>query len=811
MQTTTSIVEARPSALSMRRVAKTSACTVLLTFLCCCTAAQSQPNPPSLPPSVVTADVFVSPAGNDAWTGRRPSGGAPDGPVATLHQARLLIRKKLAARGGRQRNWTVMFRGGTYYLTSKEVFTPDDSSSAGHVVAYTSYPGEHPTISGGRVLTGFTDQGNGRWTLPIREVTVGTWYFGEIWVNGNRATWPVRPVPGTDRFHVAAQVSLTGAAASKPFFSRDPVQPVNAHDRLSQSGTNRFGFRPDELSDKWRNLTDIRIELWGGSTNNTILPLASVDMANHVATMNSHTLRNPMRAGTPWRRLNVYSDLGTDSQVGEMYLDRATGILTYVPRPGETPENSTVIAPVLNQLILISNGSAYGSTGKQVGNLAFTGLTFSHTNSTIYSKFADPSGNAGGHIGCVSSVYQAVGAITTVGAAGVRFDHVTLAHIGESGLVFGPGSNHDTFSNSVAYDLGEGGVLAGDEPERFNSFRYLGGEAPSTPGTDVGNTTISNNSVHDFGLLIHGTAGIYVGRGAHNSIMHNEIHDGPSFGILLGSDPGATTDAMTYGNYIAYNHIYRMGYEAGVAGGAGSSDFGGLYTIGPQQGTGTQPGTIIEYNKVHNIVAGAYPVAGSPHGRDAVLFYFDGDDSTGLTIRNNLGYTVSNRMLQLTGMHHDVYNNIFYSIFPTGYNYGNGASNYIPFINVPASVTYPGVSGELQASFHHNIVVWGNGTSTPGAPQGAIQIASAPFTSDYNLYRQVGAKFQYYLAQGPLQTIPAWQAMGRDVNSMFNVDPLFANAAAGDFTLSPASPALTVGFVPFDLSTVGPSGSIGAP
>ncbi|MDD5675582.1 MAG: hypothetical protein PHC61_15535, partial [Chitinivibrionales bacterium] len=62
------------------------------------------------------ADVFVSPAGDDAAAGTLVA------PVATLHQAKLLIAAKLAAVGGQARDFTVMFRGGTYYLTATEVF-----------------------------------------------------------------------------------------------------------------------------------------------------------------------------------------------------------------------------------------------------------------------------------------------------------------------------------------------------------------------------------------------------------------------------------------------------------------------------------------------------------------------------------------------------------------------------------------------------------------------------------------------------------------------------------------------------------------
>lgn len=746
--------------------------------------------------AAVVADVFVSPTGNDAWTGQYPSPNGTAGPVATLHRAKQIIAAKLAASGGGARDWTVMFRGGTYYLPAREVFTLADSGGPGHTVTYTSYPGESAVISGGKVLTGFTVNG-ATWTLKIPEVQAGAWYFGEMWVNDNRSQWPIRPVRGGDRFHVAAQVALTGAASTKPFFPADPVRPVNAGDRYNQSGGNRFGFNAGELNAAWTNFMDVRIEVSQPSANATIIPLASVDMNARVATMNSHTLNDPLAVGAPWRRLNVYEDLGPVP--GEMYLNRTTGVLTYVPRAGETPANSTVIAPVLNNLILISNGSSYGKTGSLVGNLKFTGLTFAHTNSSIYSKTADVSGNVGGYIGAVSNIYGTpVGALTTVGAATVTFDNVTLAHLGEAGIVFGPGSSANTFSNSIAHDLGSAALIAGYEPSVFNNFRYLGGEAPSTPATNVGRTTVYNNLIYDFGALYKGCAGIAVGRGAFNRVSHNEIHDGPSFGLILGSDPGTNTDALTHDNYVGYNHIYRTGYDAGVAGGSSAGDFGGLYTVGPQQGTGTQSGTILEYNKIHDIAASAFPITLNglinPSGIDASGIYND-DRSSGLTIRSNLVYNVSNHMHVLKGMHHTVYNNIFYSMFNID---GYGNRGYYPILNAP-----PLVAGELQVNYYNNIIAWGTIGSAAGSPQADVYVSKTNMLSDKNLFFQYGATLTNYSQQGGV-SFSAWNLLGRDVHSAVNRDPGFKNPSAGDFSLASGSPALSLGFVPINnLSTSG--------
>ena len=48
-----------------------------------------------------------------------------------------------------------------------------------------------------------------------------------------------------------------------------------------------------------------------------------------------------------------------------------------------------------------------------------------------------------------------------------------------------------------------------------------------------------------------------------------------------------------------------------------------------------------------------------------------------------------------------------------------------------------------------------------------------------------------------------WRSRGQDVHSLL-ADPLFVDVTGRNFKLRPSSPALTAGFVEFDLATVGP-------
>ena len=76
-------------------------------------------------------------------------------------------------------------------------------------------------------------------------------------------------------------------------------------------------------------------------------------------------------------------------------------------------------------------------------------------------------------------------------------------------------------------------------------------------------------------------------------------------------------------------------------------------------------------------------------------------------------------------------------------------------------------------------------------------------TFDGNLYWRVGGK-KFRFGE---KAFRQWQQAGMDRNSAI-ADPGFAAPGEGDFRLKNNSPALEVGFRPFDLSGVGPRGEV---
>jgi hypothetical protein len=84
--------------------------------------------------------LYITPDGSD----RNP--GTIDKPLATLGRARDAVRE---FKRSVPKPVTLLFRGGTYYMSGPVVFGTEESGTDLQPITYAAYPGEKHTLSGG--------------------------------------------------------------------------------------------------------------------------------------------------------------------------------------------------------------------------------------------------------------------------------------------------------------------------------------------------------------------------------------------------------------------------------------------------------------------------------------------------------------------------------------------------------------------------------------------------------------------------------------------------------------------------------------
>jgi parallel beta-helix repeat protein len=262
---------------------------------------------------------------------------------------------------------------------------------------------------------------------------------------------------------------------------------------------------------------------------------------------------------------------------------------------------------------------------------------------------------------------------------------------------------------------------------------------------------VSDNHIHDIGLVFPPAVGVWVGQSSRNLIAHNHIHDLYYTAISVGWTWGYGPNQCN-GNIIEYNHLHSIGKDM-------LSDMGGIYTLG------MQPGTILRYNLIHDISSFTYGGWG----------IYPDEGSTGMVIENNVVYRCKS-----AGFHQH-------------YGRENIVRNNIFALNRENQLMRTRAEPHLSFAFTGNIVYFDQGRLLGSNWTGE------QFKMERNLYfdaRSAGIRFAG-------RSFDEWRASGQDRESIV-ADPLFVNPANFEFRLRPGSPAAKIGFKPIDLSTVGP-------
>ncbi|WP_336207034.1 right-handed parallel beta-helix repeat-containing protein [Nonomuraea sp. LPB2021202275-12-8] len=478
--------------------------------------------------------IDVAPAGDDS------ASGTPERPFATLERARRAAREA----GGEV---VVRLRAGTHALTAPFELTEEDSGGEGRRIVYQAFgygtgEQEQVVVSGGRAVSGWREE-DGVWVADVGDLDTR-----QLDVDGRRAERAgIDALPGEAARTVTGYVTDSAA----PLDWRSPADVEFVYRGIYPWTEARCGVSS--------------VDAEGGSTVITMARPAfdwAVDLYNSA-------WEGQVQAG-PGLPTRIENDAAFLTEPGTFVLDRSRPghhLLRYLPRPGEHPERTRVVAPALETLLR--------ATGTR--DVTFQGLTFADATWLRPSRkegFLHYHGSGFYDGGPVDKVVVVEGqawvtvpsesktipaGVVLENATGVRFEGCRFTRLGATGL----------------------GLIGGsDLTVRGCDFDALSASAIAVTGSR--DTLIEDNRVRHIGLDYSGSPGIALLHTQDCTVAHNHVSEVPHCGIVAG--PGQ-------GTRILRNHT--AGTMSVLA------DGGGVYLSHPQGDTHDN-GAVIRGNVIED-------------------------------------------------------------------------------------------------------------------------------------------------------------------------------------------------------------------
>ena len=554
--------------------------------------------------------IYVSEAeGSDAYSGFTPHyTGGSNGPLRTLRRALDLVT--MLHIPGQGQPMTVRLSGDHYLTAPLEIGLSERYAGTDYALedlVIESYGDTRARLIGGRRLSGFardTFRDTPCLSLHIPEVESGAWRFTDLYVNGRRADASRYPREGTFRVLDTENSSATRLGEGSRWFIAKK-EDLAGIEGIEDATVSFYHYWIDEHSP---------VESYDRESGKLVMKYRS----RFRMTVNYD--RNDTSEFCYYLE-NIAAGFGAPNS---WYLDVPRGMLYYVPAdPEADPESLEIFAPMTSRLLHV-----HGTPERPVSGIRLRGLEMLCSRGDYASRTGDP-GAADTAGGCelaadAQSAVGGYGALLFEYAHNCTVEDCHLYALGLHAIEISRGSCGVRVEQCLIEQVGGGGV------------KLYGAKVGEPVCDTVSHCTVRGNTIRYVGRRYAAACGILACHTSYNEISENEVsytdYTGISVGWIWGYYP-----STTYGNRITRNHVHHIG--VGLL-----SDMAGIYLLG------TQHGTVVEDNYVHDVKSSHY----GGHG-----IYTD-EGSSYMTIERNIVCNCrSNCFYQHYGAYNSVRNNVF--------------------------------------------------------------------------------------------------------------------------------------------------------